>query len=215
MKTIPGALRMLSDSFIEFDPQSKNHFVCPTCIRVFSLSDELDQISYAHIEPKAAGGGLATYLCKSCNSRFGTNQDKWYGEWLRLARDDSATIFDTKIKEPRFKYEDIPVGGEWRRKPDGGFDFFIDIERNSPDTLSRLEDVARQKREDRSSWTVSVATPLMGELRMVKLGLLTAIYLLWFRALGYSWVLQPQLWDFREQILNPNEDVLRSRFFFA
>ncbi len=203
---------MLSDNFSEFDPQFKNHFMCPTCTLVFSLSDELDQISYAHIEPKAAGGGLATYLCRSCNSRFGANQDKWYGEWLRLARVDSSTIFDTKIKEFEFEYDGIPVQGEWGRKPDGGFEFVIHRERNSPKILNRLEEHARQ---NLSSVTVKISTPLMGELRMIKLGLLTAIYLLWFRALGYSWVLQPQLWDFREQILNPWDEILKSRFFFA
>jgi hypothetical protein len=42
----------------------------------------------------------------------------------------------------------------------------------------------------------------------VALGYLTAGYLLWFRLLGYSWVLQRHLDDVRRAIRNPDQKVL-------
>lgn len=47
---------------------------------------------------------------------------------------------------------------------------------------------------------------------MIEIGYLTAAYLMWFRALDYSWVLQSHLNTIREQIMNPEKDVLRTRF---
>jgi hypothetical protein len=69
-----------------FFPSTKNHFMCPTCLDKIPLTQK-DLISEAHIIPESAGGKPETFLCrKKCNSFFGTNQDKWFGEIIRLNR---------------------------------------------------------------------------------------------------------------------------------
>ncbi len=215
-------LRMLSENLNRFRSDLENHFLCPICLEAIPLHKS-ERISAAHIVPDAAGGRIKTYLCKGrkgesdCNSRFGQKQDKWFGEFIRLARDDDATIFDTKIKESRFVWNGVPVNGEWLRDEDGGFRFDIHKERNSPETLERLmRDRNKMYPLDKPpKHTVQIETPLAGETRMIRMGFLTAGFLMWFRALGYSWALQKHLESFRKQILNPQDDILADPFMVA
>ena len=47
---------------------------------------------------RVRGGGpaLATWLCRWCNSRFGTHQDKWLGEYLRLSKQENSSFLHAK-----------------------------------------------------------------------------------------------------------------------
>lgn len=70
----------LACSLTEFYPECADQFLCPTCLRFVPLNRPED-ISEAHIVPRAAGGRVATVLCRKCNSTFGTRQDKWMAEY--------------------------------------------------------------------------------------------------------------------------------------
>jgi hypothetical protein len=59
---------------------------------------------------------------------------------------------------------------------------------------------------------LSFSLPILAKRKMIEVGLLTAGYLLWFRSLGYSWVLQKYLGPVREQIKRPENDILKTRF---
>ena len=211
-------LQELSGNLKRFRPELDRHFLCPTCMNPFQLPNS-DNVTEAHIIPQAGGGGIRTLLCRKCNSFFGSKQDKWFGEFIRLASDDQTTIFDTKIKQGSLRINGVPVNGEWRWDETKGFDFFVDTHRNSPETLLQLEKSFNTGKlyplDSPPSWTVEIETPLLGEKRMVKLGFLTAAYLLWWRVFGYSWVFQKHLDPVRQQILNPYDEVLNDKFFVA
>lgn len=96
-------LEMLSENLQVFYPSLKNHFMCPTCLRKIPLNEK-HNISEAHIIPNSAGGKLKTYLCRDCNSMFGTKQDKWFGELIRIADDENASFLSTAIKDGYLRY---------------------------------------------------------------------------------------------------------------
>jgi hypothetical protein len=52
----------------------------------------------------------------------------------------------------------------------------------------------------------------MRNSRLIDIGFLTAGYLMWFNYLGYSWVLQNHLDPIREQILNPEKEVIKANY---
>lgn len=203
-------LEMLSKNLEVFYPRLKNHFMCPTCSEKIPLKQK-HRISQAHIIPKAAAGQLKTFLCSDCNSRFGSQQDKWFGEFVRLASQKQASILSTAIKDGHFLVDGVRVNGHWERDENNDLAFCIHVHRNSPQTNALIQErfgIRPPKIE------LSIPLPLFRHRRLVDIGFLTAAYLMWFGAFGYSWVLQRHLDPIREQILNPEKDIITARYLF-
>lgn len=188
-------------------PDLECHFLCPTCLKTFPIK-QAERISEAHIIPEAAGGTLKTYICVNCNSTFGAKQDKWFGEYFRLKRTGKTplhsrtvskyfTIDGTKVRCKLFlEEESIGIGLLEDHNPPG----LLDQIQNNLDSPSQHPK------------TIEFDIPLLGKEQLIKNGFLTAAYLMWFYAMGYSWVLQKHLSPIREQIMNPDEKVLEYDF---
>jgi hypothetical protein len=201
-----NALAGFAESLTLFDPSVKDVFRCPACLTDFPVSNVSD-VTVAHIIPQAAGGKLSTWLCKTCNNTFGAQQDRWLGEHARLRTMDSASILDTKIKNPTFRIGDLDLAGIVEEGPDGGLNAYIHSTRNSPEKLKRLEEEIRKYRLTGES-SITLTIPLLAKKFEVGVGYLTSAYLLWFRHLGYSFALQSHLDPIREQIANPSVEVI-------
>lgn len=205
------ALAALSEHLRCFIPSITNTYVCPTCLVHVPLSKP-DLVSKAHIIPQSAGGGITTWLCRKCNSDFGRRQDKWFGEYLQITK-NSLSPFDTPTKAQKFELDGIRFGGTYCTNSVGEIEFVIDPMRTSPASLNELQIRSRSTGFDRSS--VSFSVPLLANQDLINPGFLTAAYLLWFRELGYSWVLQAHLSEVRDQIRNPESKILKYRYVFA
>jgi hypothetical protein len=201
-------LGMLSHNLESFCPELKDHFMCPVCLTAISLDDK-KRITRAHIFPKAAKGKLLTFLCDKCNGVLGTRQDKWFGEYLKILNQRAPSMPAIDIKDGFFFIDGIKVNGRWEEGEHGGLEFLIHIDRNPP----KIIELMKQKFENQPpTFKVEFSLPILAKRKLVEVGLLTAGYLLWFRSLGYSWVLQGYLDPVREQILKPEEDILKTRF---
>lgn len=201
-------LKMLSESLKVFKPEYSEHFLCPTCLDVIPLNRK-DEITEAHIIPRAVKGKLKTYLCDKCNHSFGSNQDKWFGEFLKTVKTGIPRYIPTDIKEGAFFIDDIKVNGAWQEDKDGSLAFYIRADRNSP-TINKM--IAEKFKTRPPSLKISIPMPILQNRRLIEIGFLTAGYLMWFGALGYSWVLQDHLNPIREQIRNPEKEILKSQF---
>ncbi len=203
-------LRMLAKNLEVFYPELNNHFMCPTCLKKIPLVGK-SEISEAHIIPKIAGGKLKTYLCRDCNSFFGKEQDKWFGELVRLSCHDKPSVLSTYIKEKYFMIDDIRVNGEWEKDTNGNFKFRIYNNRNSPQT-NRLLDAKFGARPQEIK--LSFPLPIIKNERFIDIGFLTARYLMWFGTIGYSWVFQDHLQPVRDQIMNPKKEIVSAKYIF-
>ena len=203
-------LKMLSNNLGYFYPDIKDHFMCPTCLAKIPIKN-VKEISEAHIIPTAAGGELKTFLCRKCNSLFGTKQDKWFGELVKLYQNDKPSIYAASIKEKFFMIDDIKVNGCWEKDENHNFSFTIHKNRNSPEVNRLIKDKFYCSPPKTS---LSFPLPLLRNQSLINVGFLTAGYLMWFGYLGYSWVLQQHLDIVRKQILRSrtgyNPSQLRS-----
>lgn len=208
-----NSLRMISHNLEAFAPELKGHFMCPLCMRRILL-DKKNEITQAHIVPRAAGGKLSTYLCKDCNSLLGRFQDKWFGEYLNIQDQLSRNILSPDIKDPFFYIDGEKINGRWEQKADRSLEFIIFKDLNPPDVIERILSRFDQRP---SSSKIILSLPFLKNKRMVDLGFLTFGYLLWFYFLGYSWVLQSHLDSVRKQIVNPKGEESTSNFsvFYA
>jgi hypothetical protein len=81
MKSRDMIVERLAASFRKFCPEVVDSWMCPTCLEVIPCHRR-QEANEAHIVPQPAGGTLITVLRRDCNSKFGTKQDKWLGEYL-------------------------------------------------------------------------------------------------------------------------------------
>jgi len=108
--------------------------------------------------------------------------------------------------------DDIKVNGHWEQQQDGSFSFFIHIDRNSPD-VNRMINEKFGKHPPKIR--LSIPFPILRNQRLIEVGYLTAAYLMWFGLLGYSWALQGHLHHIRQQIINPEKEIIDSKFLFS
>lgn len=211
MKQKEKELQDLSRSLARFRPEYEGCFICPTCLRSFPIIRQAE-ISQAHVLPKASGGTLKTYLCRKCNSTFGTRQDKWFGEYLEAIQEKNRTVLACKTRRGYFEIEGIRVGGSFEFTIEDGLQLFIWQNRTSPTALQKLQEL--RSSGGLTSFSVSIPIPLLEreKQRLSAIGFLTAAYLLWFKEFGYSWALQKHLEPIREQIHRPTESILPDKF---
>ena len=109
MKRKSVILKRIAKNLAHFHPEHPDCFMCPTSLSIIPLRQS-EKISEAHITPKFSEGTLKTFLCTSCNSKFGSHQDKWLGEYIRPSK-SGKTILSTTKQTGRFSVNDIPVSG--------------------------------------------------------------------------------------------------------
>jgi hypothetical protein len=207
-KAVRRLTRAAIDSLQLFDPAHGRVFVCPVCLDRIPETDS-GRISKAHILPKAAGGNIFTLLCRvRCNNTFGKYQDKWLGEHLNVVRSPFG-LFQSKAQDGRFEVDGHAVNGWFKVSDDGYVDFVVPDTSNRPDVLQSFTEHFRTRRR---SINIRFGLPLLDQQVAVDIGFLTAAYLLWFRALGYSWALQRHLEPVRQQLLRPTDSVLPRAF---
>jgi hypothetical protein len=197
----------LAGHLAQFDTKLSDQFVCPTCLAQIPTAD-LGAISEAHIVPEAAGGSLSTLLCRKCNSDFGSKQDRWFGDYVRMRREKKDPVEANKANH--FEIDGVRYGGTVVADRSRGIEFTVYSNLTSPEALRELQ--RRSKHEGFNGAKVTVRVPLTGNKHLIDVGFVTAGYLLWFHELGYSWVLQDHLAQVREQIQNPGKEVLSGRY---
>lgn len=106
----------------------------------------------------------------------------------------------------------VKVNGHWDQKNDGNLSFFIHIDRNSPAVNQMIKDKFGRHPP---KVQLSVPLPILRNQKLIQIGYLTAAYLMWFGLLGYSWALQSHLRQIREQILNPDVEIIDSKYLFS
>jgi len=204
-------LNLLSGNLEVFLPHLHGYFLCPICLAQIPLREK-NKITEAHIIPKAAGGKLKTYLCCNCNSLLGAKQDKWFGEYMRLASQEKSSIFETKIKDGGFWIEGVRVNGRWEYDRNRGLSFTEIVQQNPPHINEKVGKIFSSRP---SKMDIKVSFPLLKQETMIRLGVLTAGYLMWFRLFGYSWVLQSHLQPIRDYILTSAPDTPKTWAVFG
>lgn len=191
----------LSEDLCKFDSNLNGKFMCPVCSDIYEARDKVN-ITDAHIIPEAAGGKLLTLLCRSCNSIFGSNQDKWFGEYLNVVLGKGKTVLSAKTKSKYVNINGESIRGDIKEMNGGDIHVYLYENHNPPGKLDALKLGA--------SMTMSFKIPLSEKTKLIEIGYLTAAYLMWFKQLGYSWAMQSHLKEIKEQIQNPNKSILEN-----
>ncbi|TLY52894.1 MAG: HNH endonuclease [Gammaproteobacteria bacterium] len=188
-------LLQYSEGLKQFRPWETDSFLCPVCLKAISASKK-EEISIAHIIPNASAGKPVTLVCRECNSFFGANQDRWFGDYRRM-RGAGGTIFDLPTPARVTGLNDTSAAG-WiqRRSKDGPVEVHV------------LDQTVPEDFDWKSIQKVSITHQFYNKNHVVNLGALTAAFLAYFSVFGYSWAMSWAAQAVRDQIRRPSEQIV-------
>ncbi|MBM3982419.1 MAG: HNH endonuclease [Planctomycetes bacterium] len=210
-KAYAAQLTAIGHAYADF-PKIEDTFLCPFCCQTFG-QDALDappRLTVEHCIPESLGGttGTSTLICAGCNNRMGASVD------AHLSRKYEADAFltGTSAKTKRVTVEmgrgraraDMKVTAGERTHVTVTFDRDHSQPQEFDEAMRALEE--GMKKPEGFKWKFDVN---MGyKPKQTRVALLRIGFLMMFRQFGYPYVLDSNLAQVREQLLNPESDVI-------
>lgn len=196
------SLLEISQELTRFKLELRGLFRCPACLFDYPISSR--EITEEHIIPDAVGGRITTFLCRTCNSTFGHRQTRWLSDWIALSGSNTPFHADPKKQRAKLIADGRTLNGAAKIGPDGAIEFYADRSRTNPADFD-----AHWSGPKPSKISLTTEMPVFRNENALQVGFLTAAYGLWFKNFGYSFVLQSSLNIVRQQIRNPEQDVMQ------
>lgn len=194
-------------------PPKGMYYTCPCCLRGLFSHGAAHELTIEHVPPDALGGRPMLLTCAQCNSNAGANFD---------AHADQKAIADAFVRGAEVSREirvtayinDVPLRGIAQSAEDGIS--IVGVRRqNDPNQqaafVAMLESLAEGGGDavGRLSFTIHTR---FDEVR-ARLSLIRSAYLAAFAALGWSYILRPEMQPIRDQLMNPDDSILDTYIF--
>jgi len=211
---------------IRFEPDFTDGYLCPICFDPYFKSDldfsSPNCLTLEDVPPKSLGGNPKLLTCKNCNSICGYELDK--NLFKRLEEIDARELLPTSYKTTFFSngsemngIVNIDKEGHWTLKlknewsnPKKAEQFMKEV--FPPRTIYNPFFYPEKRFESYKTNNFSIKFPSGSIERKAEIALLKTAYLLAFSKFGYSFLINGALYRVREQILNPDKDILPKVF---
>jgi hypothetical protein len=214
---------------IKFEPDFSNGYICPLCFETFFEKD-LDiklknHLTLEDMPPKSLGGKPIALTCKSCNNKSGHELDVHLLKTL-LSIDVKSFLPNSKA-ETTFELNGNKVNGILEVDEKGTLKLDLQTNRSNPNQSSQfMKDMFPprtiynplfypDKMFDNAyqSPTFKMQFKENSNERRAEVALLRIAYLLAFATLGNGFLINGGLYKVREQILNPDKEILPKVFW--
>lgn len=214
---------------IRFEPDFKNGYICPLCFNVFfekDLDSKLENfLTLEDVPPKSLGGKPQTLTCKECNSKSGHELDAHLLNSL-LEIDSKALLPNSKSKA-LFELSGNKVNGTVEMQNDGSMHInFLSQHSNPTQAKEFMKEMIPPRtlynpifhpekalENGYQSPTFSLKFPEKANERRAEKALLRIAYLIAYSTFGSGFYINSGLYKVREQILNPDKDILPKVFW--
>ncbi|NQX42323.1 hypothetical protein SAMN05421820_11143 [Pedobacter steynii] len=213
---------------VNFVPDFSDGYICPLCFDPFFAEDLLhtakNPLTLEDVPPVSLGGKPLTLTCKSCNSKSGHELDVHLLNVL--LENDSKSFLPGSNSRASFEINGRKVNGSVIIDKDGKLvlnvepkisnpahsKFFLD--KMSPKTVSTYSPVfGFTKPLEWTSPTFTLNVNRIYNQRRADVALLRIAYLLAYANLGNGFLINGGLYKVREQILNPEKNILGNVFW--
>ena len=189
------------------------HYICPICLETFNLNELGDKandlLTVEDVPPKSLGGNPLLITCRKCNSSCGHNLDVYLLNEIRYH--DERMDF-SKSKNTMLSCNGTSIRAKVTKDKHSGLKFDISRQNNNP---QQVDEFIRKVQESGDSWKVNANISLSDykrNLEAAEIAVLKSAYLLAFKKLGYRYILNTSLSPIRDQILNPDKDILKRAY---
>lgn len=194
----------------------KSLYICPICCRGFNEREaETGVLTLEHVPPQCLGGKPLLLTCNKCNSRLGSEVEVHASNLCVLKNMRDILVGDYEGTT----WCTLQMGGEKINvalsRLAGGTEFRIPIEKNNPAAVERHSEYMKllytQGKWDGESFEVTKEVKF--DYRLMKLAFLKSAFLLVTAWLGFGYALRGQLGIVRDQLKNPEKELLDSFWF--
>jgi len=214
---------------VNFVPDFSNGYICPLCFDPFFAKDLINTASnpltLEDVPPVSMGGKSLTLTCKSCNSKSGHELDVHLLNFL--LKEDSKSFLPGSSSRASFEIEGKKVNGSFTMDKNGTAILSIEPKISNPidskfflDKMSwkmpRTYNPLFNSDESLTEWsspTFTLDFTRNSNKRRAEVALLRIAYLMAYANLGNGFLINGGLYRVREQILNPDKNVLGNVFW--
>ena len=186
-------------------------YICPICMEQFS-EEALNQnfknpLTLEDAPPKSLGGKANILTCKSCNNTCGHKIDFHLTERMREL--DHLHLLPNTEFNAKFEQNGKTVQGTIKIDRDGTMQAIHKNKTNNPINLSTYIKSISKKRRINLNFLESKFDPFKLQLALLKTG-----FLMTFSQYGYAFILNPTYDIIRKQLLNPEDKIYPTEFWF-
>jgi hypothetical protein len=213
---------------ISFKPDFEDGYICPLCFDPYFESDlspkSKNPLTLEDVPPKSLGGNPKILTCRECNSKSGHILDNHLLK--RLREIDSMEFLPNSEYKTTFSINGHNTNGMVKVDQDGKVVFDIQPKWSNPESTKQfMKDVfpprtiynplfhPEKQFEQYSTNKFTFKKPSNSDERRGEVALLRIGYLLAFSILGNAFLINGGLIGVREQILNPDKDILPKVFW--
>jgi hypothetical protein len=214
---------------ISFEPDFSNGYICPLCFEVFHEKDlstqSVNYLTLEDIPPVSLGGKPLALTCKNCNSTSGHKLDVHLLN--NLLTTDAKMLLPKSKAETTFELNGNKMNGVLKVNEDGVVNLDLQPQRSNPNqTKQFMSDLIlprtiynpffhRNKLFDEEPITppFNLQFKKTSNEKQAQVALLRIGYLIAFATLGNGFLINGGLFKVREQILNPNKEILPKVFW--
>ena len=217
----------LLNEIVTINNFKKNSYACPICLRYFSddalLHSSSIMLTLEDTPPKSMGGKPVLLTCKICNSNAGHDLD---ADLLSLIKESSLKgRLPNTTAQIKFTNGTKSMQGEMSIDNKGETVLNLDTDRSNPaHSKSIINKIFLKNKKligydelhnyDPKDNKFQIKLKQKWREPNAKIALLRIAYLLAFKDLGYAFLLNDNLSQIREQIVNPNKEILKGSFIF-
>lgn len=203
------AIPFVTSNGIEF--HMADAYICPLCQHVYAIAHEA--LTLEHVPPESVGGKPILVTCKACNNSQGADLDVCLMNELEISH--NLSHLDTIPQKSRIAFNGIEINAQTTFSKSDGFKFMISPDNNNPIEFEGFKKEARNAKEGYEIKFTANITNRKRNVDLANIALLKSAYLMAFQKLGYMYVLNPCTNKVREQILNPEQQLINAPYVIA
>ena len=203
---------------ISFNPNFTNGYICPLCFEVFFEDDlsasKKNHLTLEDIPPKSLGGKPLALTCKNCNSKSGHELDIHLLN--RLQEIDSHLFLKNSKANATYELNGNKINGIVEIDQNRSVKLHLQTNRSNPiESRKLIKDLFPPVITNKVFKTPNFNLELhkRSNENRAEVAVLRIAYLLAYATFGNSFLINSGLFKVREQILNPDKEILQKPYW--
>lgn len=194
-------------------PPTGSYYACPCCLVAYPRLAITDRIlTIEHVPPKVLGGRPMLLTCAECNSDSGANFDAHAEQKAVADAFVRGRVSHRKVRATSY-IDGIPLRGT-AESTEAGISLVGVPKQNDPKAqVAYLEALEAHAERGTPKPDFSFTIHTRFDEARARLSLIRAAYLAAFAALGWSYILRSVMQPIREQLNNPEGQILDTYIF--
>lgn len=194
-------------------PPDEMYYTCPCCLTGLYSLGAADKLTIEHVPPEILGGRPMLLTCARCNSNAGANFDSHADQKVIADAFVRGAEVSRKIRATAY-IDGVPLRGAAQSSEDGISIVGVPKQNNREQQaafVAMLESLVEGGSDAAGRFSFTINTRF--DESRARLSIIRSAYLAAFAALGWSYILQSEMQQIRDQLMKPDDAILDTYVF--